>query len=343
METMWFCAVALMLAIYVVLDGFDLGAGIVHWGVARTDDERKQVLRAIGPVWGGSEVWLLAAGGTLYFAFPVLYAASFRGFYLPLMIVLWLLVLRRVSIQFRRRVEGGVWKPFWDAAFIGSCALLAIFLGAALGNVMRGVPLDASGNFFLPLWTDFSIGAELGVLDWYTILVGMLAYFTLTQHGALWLAFRASGVVAARARIVAAKAWWAVALLTAAVTLATLRVQLLLWANLESHRWGFVFPALAVAGLLGARYWLHHRAGTRAFFASAAYIAGMLSSAAFGIFPNVLPSTAGLGPPLTIHNAAAPAYGLQTGLVWFIPGMILATVYFVFLYRHMARQPVEDA
>ena len=190
METIWFCLVAVMLAAYVVLDGFDLGAGIAHLLVARTDAERRPVLRSIGPVWDGNEVWLLAAGGTLYFAFPALYASSFSGFYLPLMIVLWLLILRGISIEFRNHVESLVWHPLWDAMFAGSSALLAIFFGAALGNVVRGVPLDRAGDFFLPLWTDFTAGPDAGILDWYTVLVAIAALLTLTVHGALWLALK---------------------------------------------------------------------------------------------------------------------------------------------------------
>src|SRR6202795_3044824 len=175
METLWFCLVAVMLALYVLLDGFDLGAGAVHFLVAKTEEERRQVIASIGPVWDGNEVWLLAAAGTLYFAFPALYAASFSGFYLPLMMVLWLLMLRGISIEFRSHVESPVWRPLWDVVFGGASALLAIFFGAALGNVVRGVPLDASGFFFLPLWTDFWTGGQLGILDWYTLAIGLAA------------------------------------------------------------------------------------------------------------------------------------------------------------------------
>src|SRR5580765_4109888 len=149
METLWFMIVAVMVAAYVVLDGFDLGAGVIYLGAARTPVERQKIMRAIGPVWDGNEVWLLAAGGTLYFAFPLLYASSFSGFYLPLMIVLWLLMLRGISIEVRNHIDSPVWTPFWDVIFAGASVLLAIFFGAALGNVVRGTPLDVSGNFFL--------------------------------------------------------------------------------------------------------------------------------------------------------------------------------------------------
>ncbi len=155
MEAIWFWLVALMLAGYVVLDGYDIGAGIVHLLIARSDLERRQILESIGPFWDGNEVWLIAGGGTLYFAFPGLYASSFSGFYLPLMIVLWLLMLRGISIEVRNHIDSPVWKPFWDVIFAGASVLLAIDFGAALGNVVRGAPLDVAGDFFLPLWTTF--------------------------------------------------------------------------------------------------------------------------------------------------------------------------------------------
>src|ERR1700683_552473 len=120
MEAAWFCLVALLLAGYVALDGYDLGAGMIHLFVARSDSERLQVLQSIGPFWDGNEVWLLAGGGTLFFAFPALYASSFSGFYLPLMIVLWLLMLRGISIEFRSHVESPVWRPLWDVVFGGA-------------------------------------------------------------------------------------------------------------------------------------------------------------------------------------------------------------------------------
>ncbi|HVX66977.1 MAG TPA: cytochrome d ubiquinol oxidase subunit II, partial [Bryobacteraceae bacterium] len=187
MEIVWYCLVAIMIAGYVILDGFDLGAGIVHYYVGRTESQRRRVIRSIGPVWDGNEVWLLAAGGTLYFAFPGLYSSSFSGFYLPLMMVLWLLILRGVAIEFRNHLANAIWRPFFDVTFMAASALLAIFFGAALGNVVRGVPLDRTGTFFLPLWTDFSAGPDAGILDWYTVLVGLLAFATLAQHGALWV------------------------------------------------------------------------------------------------------------------------------------------------------------
>src|SRR5881275_1037590 len=153
METIWFCLVAVMIAMYVVLDGFDIGAGIIHLLVAKSDSERRLVLKTIGPVWDGNEVWLLAAGGTLYFAFPAVYASSLSGFYLSINMVLWLLMLRAVGIEFRLHLPSQVWRDFFDGAFCLSSALLALFYGVALGNVIRGVPLKPDGSFFEALWT----------------------------------------------------------------------------------------------------------------------------------------------------------------------------------------------
>ncbi len=332
MGTLWFCLVAIMIAAYVVLDGFDLGAGIVHYCVARNDRERRLVLRSVGPVWDGNEVWLLAAGGALYCAFPALYAASFSGFYLPLMMVLWLLILRGVSIEFRNHIDSPVWKPLWDAGFMGSSALLAVFFGAALGNVIRGVPLDSSGRFFLPLWTNFGVSGELGILDWYTVLVGVLAFLTLTQHGALWVALKTEEEVQRRAERVAKTVWFGVVAMTVVVTYFTMEVQPQVRANLANHVWGWVFPALAVAGLLAIR----GRGSLVRFLGSCAYIVGMLTSAVFGVFPYVLPARPDPALSLTIQNASAASYGLKVALAWWIPGMILALGYFVFVYRHFA-------
>ena len=187
------------------LFGFDLGAGAVHLLAAGTDVERRTILKAIGPVWDGNEVWLLAAGGTLYFAFPALYASSFSGFYLPLMMVLWLLMIRGIGIEFRGHVNDALWKSFFDVAFSLSSLLLAVFFGAALGNVIRGVPLNSEGYFFEPLWTTFTVSSTPGILDWYTILTGLIGAVVLASHGSLYIAAKTQGTVNAKARHVAAR------------------------------------------------------------------------------------------------------------------------------------------
>src|SRR5262249_23937106 len=290
MGTLWFCLVAIMIAMYVLLDGFDLGAGVIHLLVAKTDRERRQVLASIGPVWDGNEVWLLAAGGTLYFAFPALYAGGFSGFYLPLVMVLWLLIVRGISIEFRNHIHSPVWEPLWDFLFSSSSLLLAVFFGAALGNVVRGVPLDASGYFFEPLWTNFQLGEQTGILDWYTILVGVLALVALMMHGGLWVQMKTTGPVSQRAGKLALRSWFGVLVLTALVTALTFRVQPQILANLKTWPWGFVFPTLVVAGLAGLAFELIRKDEPKAFLASCTYLAGMLTSTVFGVYPMVLPA-----------------------------------------------------
>jgi len=333
MQTLWFILVAFMLTMYVLLDGFDLGAGIIHLFAARNDLERRTILRAIGPVWDGNEVWIIAAGGTLFFSFPILYATSFSGFYLPLIIVLWLLMVRGVAIELRGRIPSPVWAAFWDGLFFIGSALLAIFYGAALGNVMRGVPLDQSGNFFEPLWTDFNPFSQTpGILDWYTILIGLMALAVLTMHGANYIARKTEQTLNERARRISRWAWIATVVLTILSTIATFAVQPYIFTSFMQRPWGAIFPLLEIAGLIGSIYFNFRQQDLWAFFSSGAFIVGMLASSAFGVYPNVLPA---VNPTysLTIYNASASQYGQTVGLVWWIIGMILAAIYFIFTYR----------
>ena len=197
------------------------------------------------------------------------------------------------------------------------------------------VPLDVDGWFFLPLWTDFQVGPQPGILDWYTVTVGLAAYFTLAMHGALWVALKTAEPVRDRAQAIARVAWWCVVLATIVVTAATFHVQPHVPARLAAEPWGAVFPALAVSGL-AAVYLYRQRSEIRAFLASCAYIVGMLTSVVFGVYPFVLPSSTDPALGLDVANAAAAPYGLKVGLVWFIPGMLLVTAYFLYTYRNFA-------
>ena len=336
LPTLWFCLAAFMLAGYVLLDGFDLGVGILQLLVARTEDERNQAFHSIGPVWDGNEVWLLALGGTLFFAFPTLYASAFSGFYLALMIVLWLLILRGVAMEFRHHIEIAEWKQFWSVVFGAASAALALVFGVALGNVVRGVPLDASGYFFLPLWTNFSPTGQVGAIDWYTLLVGIASVLTLAVHGSLWIALKTGGDLQERARRFAARCWNGLLGSMLLVTASSFAIQPNLDRQLRAQPWGAVFILLAIAGLAGQRVFSRREQDLKAFVASGLSIAGMLASAAFGVFPNLLPSNTTPASSLTVYNAAAGNYGLSVALYWFIPGMALAIAYFVFVYRRFA-------
>lgn len=343
METVWFCLLAWMLGTYVVLDGFDFGVGILHLFVARNEAEREQVIRSIGPVWDGNEVWLLAAGGTMFFAFPRLLAVAFSGFYLALMIVLWLLILRALGIELRHQLSDPLWTQFWDVAFAGASVLLTVCLGAALGNVVRGVPLTEDGTFFEPLWTDFRVGPQTGILDWYTLLVAVTAVLAVAHHGALWLHARTDGAVAERAGRLAGRLWPLVIILSVATTLATVVVQPNVRESLAARPWGAVFVGLAGAGLFGASAFRQRGRGLQAFLASAVYLYGMVALAAIGAYPYVLP---GRDPALglTIYEAATSRTGLIIGTYWWIPGMLLACGYTLYVYSRMpARVSVHDA
>ena len=336
MELLWFCLGTAMIVGYVILDGFDLGAGTVQLLVAKSETEKAQVLRSIGPVWDGNEVWLVAAGGVLFVAFPALYASSFSGFYLALMMVLWLLILRGIAIEFRNHIDNPLWKPAWDTVFGGASAILAFVFGVALGNVVRGVPLDANGYFFLPLWTNLLPGADAGVIDWYTLLVGATAFVALAVHGSLWVVIKTAGTLQEGTRALSAKLWPGLIALTLVISPLSFAIQPNLWKQFTSHPWGIVFPALALAGLVGVRVLSARRKDRGAFLASSLYLAGMLASVAFGVFPNVLPSNTAPDFSLTIYNAAAAEHGLVIALWWFIPGMALATAYSMFTYWHFA-------
>ena len=333
MPTLWFMIVAVMVAAYVVLDGFDLGAGVIYLAAARTPDERRSIMRAIGPVWDGNEVWLLAAGGTLYFAFPMLYASSFSGFYLPLMMVLWLLMLRGIGIELRSHAENPVWRGFFDVVFCVSSVLLCIFFGAALGNVVRGVPLGPDQYFFEPLWTNFRVGENNGILDWYTVLTGVIALVTLTAHGSLYVAVKTEGELNRRARLTAQWAWPVQLLLTVVGLVATVSVRPSALDNYKQHAIGFLIPVLVFGSLAVMMHGILKHKEKMAFVASALYIVGMLVGAAFALYPVVLPASTDPARSLTIYNTAAGEHGLIVGLTWWIIGMILALGYFTLLFR----------
>ena len=334
METLWFMIVAVMVAAYVVLDGFDLGAGAIYLGAAKTSDERRKILRAIGPVWDGNEVWLLAAGGTLYFAFPLLYASSFSGFYLPLMMVLWLLMLRGIGIELRAHLQNPVWVGFFDLIFCASSVLLAVFLGAALGNVVRGVPLGVDGYFFEPLWTNFRVGGNTGILDWYTVLTGAIALVTLTAHGSLYVAVKTDGELNQRTRNVALWAWPLQLIFTIVGLVATCYVQPTVLNNYNQHVVGYLIPVIVFGSLGVMIYAIRNGQDKVAFVGSALYIVGMLVGAAFALYPVVLPaSTDPAHRSLTIYNTAAGRHGLTVGFTWWCLGMVLALGYFTLLFR----------
>jgi cytochrome d ubiquinol oxidase subunit II len=333
MGFIWFWLVAIMLVAYVVLDGFDLGVGILHLYLARNEQERQLMLRTIGPVWDGNEVWLLASGGTLYFAFPLLYASAFSGFYLALMVVLWLLIMRGAAIELRVQIAMGVWKSFFDGLFFFSSALLTIFFGAALANVVRGVPLQPDGYFFLPFWTNWNVGPQPGILDWYTVIGGLVALAALAVHGALYIAVKTEGDLQRRARSAVKHLWIALFILTVLSLPASMLVRADSLTNYRSYPIAFIVPVAVLLALLGIIYFSRKGSDRNAFACSCVYLTTMLVGAAIALYPRLLPATTGSMYDITIEKALSGPHTLHVGLIWWSFGMLLALLYFVIVYR----------
>jgi cytochrome d ubiquinol oxidase subunit II len=324
-NTLWFIVLTLMLTGYAVLDGFDLGVGALHLIVGRTARERATLIDSIGPVWNGNEVWLIAAGGAMFAAFPQVYAASFSGFYLALVLVLWLLLLRGVGIEFRHQIDHPMWHEIWDIVFAAASALLAVLLGVAFSNVLRGVPLDQNGEFQ---------GSFALMLNPFALLGGLFSLAVLSLHGATWLGLKTSGVVRDRARRLARPLWWVAMALLIAMVAASAVVRPDFAANFIARPLALVAPLIALTAAVTLRVFLARGEDVKAFSASAVFIGGVLGSAAAGLYPRLLPSRpGGPHPGLDIYNAASAPNSLWIAFGVYLFGMTLVTVYLVNVYR----------
>jgi cytochrome d ubiquinol oxidase subunit II len=330
MATVWFILLGTLIAVYVVLDGFDLGAGTLHFALGRTARERERITHAIGPVWNGNEVWVIAAGGVLFLAFPKAYAGALSGLYFGLIIVLWLLIGRGLALELRHHLDHPLWHQACDAVFCAASAALAFVLGVALGNVVRGVPLGNDGYFQLTLFH---------ILNWYAILVGVTATIMTSAQGASFLAVRASGELGERAQLWARRLVPASAVALLALIGPTYAVRHQMLNVFGDHPWTVLLPLVAVGGL-GIAIVLQARGGWgRAFTAASAALAAVLATLAAGIYPWILPAHQGRPFGLSVHNAAAGHHALVIALAWFPVGMALALCYFVYAYRLLFRSP----
>ncbi|MEP2240348.1 MAG: cytochrome d ubiquinol oxidase subunit II [Maribacter sp.] len=344
MELFWYIVLMSMLGMYVILDGYDFGAGIVHLFFAKKEKDKKAVTNAIGPFWDANEVWLIASGGVLFFAFPTLYASSFSGFYLPLIMILWLLIFRAIGLELRGQYHNEMWESIWDKAFGIASLLLALFFGVALGNVVRGVNLGMVENgesayeahyFFLPLWNPtFSPTAEhLGIIDWFTLLLGIISVVALTIHGANWIIFKTNAELNTKLKSIIFKLNF--------VLLALVITSILIWhiiepkpfTNFLDKPYLWLFPIITITGLVG-QFWIKKfKKDGYGFLFSALFLFGGFASTAASIFPKVLPSTNSINPSLTIYNVAADEYGLSVGVYWFAIAIVLVAVYMFVQYR----------
>ena len=248
------------------------------------------------------------------------------------MIVLWLLVLRGVSLELRNHIDVGVWRALLDGVFGLASALLAVFYGAALANVLRGVPLQADGYFFLPLWTNWQPGPSPGILDWYTVIGGLVALVALTLHGALWLTIKVSGDLAQRAREIVNPLWVALAALTGVSLLATIHVRPESMYNYATYPVTYIVPVGVVASLIAVCFWNKTAQPVKAFLASCVYLFFMLAGACWGVYPTLLPATTGADRDITLARAISGPHTLSVGLAWWSFGMALAVGYTVFVY-----------
>jgi len=314
----WWGLFVCVIAGYLIMDGFDIGVGLLHLFVARNDTERRISLNSIGPIWDGNEVWLVLGGGVLFAAFPIVYAALFSGFYGAMMLVLLVLILRTVSIEFRSKVAAPGWRALWDGVFAGASLGLALLLGVAFGNIVSGVPLDAEGQV--------RIGSLLDLLHPMSLLMGLTTVVMLAIQGALYLDLKTEGALNARVRRCLPPLMGLFALLAVATDGSMFFSG---HPNLSVYRqvWLLLVPLGAVAAF-GVSWWASARRRPGLAFASwAALIALLLFSVAIGLFPNLLPSTTDPSYSLTIYNAASSAYTLTVMLVVALIGMPVVIAY----------------
>ncbi|MDX1828611.1 MAG: cytochrome d ubiquinol oxidase subunit II [Lutibacter sp.] len=347
MEIYWYLIIAVVIAIFFILDGYDFGVGIIHLFFAEKEKDKEIIAKAAGLFWDSNEVWLVAGGGMLFMAFPTLYSSAFSGFYLPLIIVLWLIVFRAIGLEFRGQFSYNIWTAFWDKAFGVSSLLLALFFGIALGNVVRGVNLGGVENgvslfeshyFFLPLWnSSFSpLSESPGVIDWFTIIIGFISVVTLAIHGATWIILKTNASINNRLKSVIFKLNIVLLILTI--------FSLIVWEivkpnslnNFMDKPYLVIFPIIYFVGLFGLFFIKKLKKDIYAFVFSTLVILGGITSSLASLFPVVLPSTNNINESLTIYNTATSNYGLSVAIGWSIIGLILLFIYFIVQKRILA-------
>jgi len=302
LATFWFVALGVLLTGYAILDGFDLGTGILHL-TAQTDTERRHHLNAIGPLWDGNEVWLVTFGGALFAAFPAAYAAAFSGFYLPFMALLFGLIFRAVSIEFRSKVKGVRWRRAWDIAFCAASTLTTFLFGVAVGNAMIGMAIDHLGVYR---------GTTLDLLGGFPLAVGLFAVVTFAMHGAIYLCLKTEGALQARLRRIAWRAFFVFLCLYLGLSFYALRHVPSATANFAHWPalWVLVgLNALAVANIPRA---LSQGRTAYAFISSCATIAALVALFGAALFPNLVVSTLDPAWSLTVDNAASSQSTLHT-------------------------------
>lgn len=332
LQVIWFLLIGVLLVGYAILDGFDLGVGVLHLFIAKDDRERRVLLNSIGPVWDGNEVWLLTAGGAIFAAFPKVYATVFSGFYLALMLLLVALVLRAVSLEFRSKVASPAWRSAWDGAFAFGSFLPALLFGVAIGNVLRGVPISGDGEF---------AGTFLGLLNPFALVCGLLSVAMFVMQGSSWLAIKTEGALRLRALETAKYAWFAFAVLWVAATVFSRFAAPHLWTNYgQALPW--IAPLLFVVCAFAYPFVVRGGNGRRMFTVSSLAIAMLIAIMGQALFPYMVPSLGDLTNSLTIRNASSTPLTLKVMLVIALAGMPFVVAYTIYIYRHFMTPVVLD-
>ena len=332
----WYAVVSFMLIIYIVLDGRNFGAGMLHWFVARTPEERRQVIAAIGPLWSWHEVWLVGFGGILVAIFPRLMASAFAGYYLALFLILWCLILRGVSIEVGGHINDRLWQAYWDFNFVLSNFLLAILFGAAAGNVARGVPLNADGNFSMAFFTDFNVRGHVGLLDWYTVSIAVFTVVMLGAHGATYLMLKTEGSVHDRSATWAKFLWAAAAPLFLSISAESWVVRPDPFAHAIHHTICWLGLLLLIVSIVMLISGLSRNKEGRAFIASNLVLGSILGTGAGTIFPVMLYSTLNPENSLTAYSVAASRGTLLIASAWWPISLALTIIYAVLISRRYA-------
>jgi cytochrome bd ubiquinol oxidase subunit II len=327
LETLWFILWGLLWALYFMLDGFDLGLGTLMPFLARNDEERRIIYNSMGPLWDGNEVWLLTAGGVTFAAFPKTYAVMFSSFYSALMLILFALILRGVSFEFRGKIEHSGWKRIWDTCLVLGSFLPALLFGVAFANIFKGIPFDQDGIYH---------GTLLTLLNGYGLLGGFLFLLLFLVHGCLWLAIKSEGDLEERSGTLAKKLWAAL-LCVAVAFLAASTVATTLYDNYLRNPLLFIIPLAAVAGLILTRLFIGWKAWWKAWFASAATIVATTFFGVAGLYPRLFPSSIDPSFSLTIHNSSSTplTLGIMCGVaLTFVPIVIIYQAWVYNLFKH---------
>jgi cytochrome d ubiquinol oxidase subunit II len=322
MSDVAFVILTFMIGVYVLLDGYDLGVGALAPFISRNEDDRAGAMHAIGPYWNGNEVWLIAAGAVSFALFPLAYASAFSGFYLPFMIVLWMLMFRGIAMEVREHFPSPLWHAFWDAAFSLSSGILILLFGLTIGNLVRGLPLHASGFFF---------GTFTFLLNPYALVVGLFAVAALIEHGATFLIMTAQNELAARARAAIVWLWCGVLALYIVVTIWTLAIRPIV----ATRPWLALVALVSLAAFVALRLRLGSGSRVVPFVCSTIFLASLLLAAAATLYPYLLPEFGKGAGGLTIYAASASPHAMSWGIGATLVGLVLVSTYSAFAIRRL--------